>query len=214
MNPPAYPANPQNEPIVITDAPMPDPTTGLISQPAGRMAVLRAAPSEDQVSASTPPATTTTSPLATTTAGQTTTSAPPEPGTDGATPSPAPSESAAPTVTVTDAPEGAPPAETTEATSTDRTPVPAPDRPVPLGAGEPTVICGDISVDGVDHDVVARDEGCPTSPAADISALQAWISDGTEPGPGRSAFTSDDPAADGWRWALIDERTGAVLYVR
>jgi len=89
-----------------------------------------------------------------------------------------------------------------------------PADPGTLAATEPTSICGNIRVDDTFSDVLARGGTCPADARDSVVALDAWITSGVSADRDHRVFTSADPAADGWRWAVVSQVTGAVLYVR
>lgn len=222
-NPPAYPSNPANERVVTTDAPVPDPTTGQLKLTT--TSGLRAAPRAAAPTTTTVSTQAATSPLATSTGQQTTTSAPPTAGgatTSGTTEpgagTPSSVETTAPVTTVSttappaESPAAEPPAAQPPATPPSSVTVPA--DPGTLAATEPTTICGNLSIDGVFTDVLARGGTCPADARDSVLALDAWITSGVAADRDHRVFTSADPAADGWRWAVVSQVTGAVLYVR
>lgn len=60
--------------------------------------------------------------------------------------------------------------------------------------------------------VVVEGEDLPRDSRAGVRALEDWLA-GDDPGRGWEAFVSEDPDRDGWRWAVISQRTGAILYI-
>ncbi|MBB1050779.1 hypothetical protein G6021_06495 [Dietzia sp. CW19] len=61
--------------------------------------------------------------------------------------------------------------------------------------------------------VVVQGTTVPTDAQQGVAALEIWLGGG-DPGDTWATFTSDDPAADGWRWAAINQETGTVVYIR
>lgn len=175
-----------------------------------------------------PPTTTVTSPLENSTASETTTSAPPNPSGEGESPTSGTSTAATtsttrrtttvtsmvPTVSVAPTSATTPPA-TQVTTSTSATPTTViPDEPGPLSPAARTEDVGTVEVDGEDLVVVVKGTSVPTGARTALSALDLWINDGVEPSGSWTVYTSDDPDADGWRWAAINGKTGTVVYIR
>lgn len=183
---------------------------------------------EDTLPASElPPTTTLTSPLENSTASETTTSAPPNPsGEDESTTagtstaattsttrrtttviSAVPTVSAAPTNTTT------PPATKTVTTTSAAPAVVIPDEPGTLSPTARLEDVGIVTVGGEDFVVVVQGTTVPTDAPQGVAALEIWLGGG-DPGDTWATFTSTDPAADGWRWAAINQETGTVVYIR
>lgn len=174
-----------------------------------------------------PPTTTLTSPLENSTASETTTSAPPNPSgedesTTAGTSTAATTSTtrrttsvttAVPTVSAAPASTTTPPA-TKTATSTSTAPAPViPDEPGPLSATARLEDVGTVEVDGDDLVVVVKGTTVPTDAQQGVAALEIWLGGG-DPGATWATFTSDDPDADGWRWAAINQESGTVVYIR
>ena len=174
-----------------------------------------------------PPTTTVTSPLENSTASETTTSAPPNPSEEDEAPtagtttaattstprrtttvtSAVPTVSAAPTNTTT------PPATKTVTTTSAAPAVVIPDDPGTLSPTARLEDVGTVTVGGEDFVVVVEGTTVPTDAPQGVAALEIWLGGG-DPGDTWATFTSTDPAADGWRWAAINQETGTVVYVR
>ena len=211
------------------------------SAPAGRMMLRDSSPeAADSTSAtSAPPTTTSTSPLENAAGDITTTSAPPTPGastTTSARPNPSGEDespsagtsiaattsttrrtttvaSPGPTVTATPTSSTSPPA-TQVPTSTSAAPgVVIPDEPGPLSPSARLEDVGTVTESGEDFVVVTPGTTVPTDAQQGVATLEVWLSGG-DPGDTWATFTSDDPAADGWRWAAINQETGTVVYIR
>ncbi|WP_333618749.1 hypothetical protein [Dietzia sp.] len=98
---------------------------------------------------------------------------------------------------------------------------PATATPAPVIPAEPGTLpadtekCGTVEVDGeaLDAAIPAGAECETNARRAASRALAAYIADGTLDSWWKS-FTSDDPSADGWRWAAIDQKTGQVDYAK
>ena len=172
----------------------------------------------DAAAAKRPESTTTTSPINDATGVEVTTSAPPDGGDgdedkDGATAGSASSTSAGGGEDRTSdvIPEGG--SETTGAAPTTAAPseVPiVPDEPGQMPAN--AEFCESLEIDGEYVDAFTADECDAAARISAMSALEDYIADGEQDSRWKG-FTSDDPEADGWRWAAIDQRTGQVVYV-
>ena len=100
-----------------------------------------------------------------------------------------------------------------EASTAAETSAPAiPAEPGALPAD--TEKCGTVEVDGEELDaVIPSGAECDSDARRAASrALTAYIADDTQNSRWKP-FTSGNPAADGWRWAAIDTKTGQVVYV-
>ena len=172
----------------------------------------------DAAAAKRPESTTTTSPVTDATGVEVTTSAPPESrGGDrdaaDAHSSPASSTSAGGSGNRTsdvmrdDNSEATSAAPMTTATSEVPT---VQDEPGRLPAD--STFCESLKVDGEYVDAFTADECDAAARISAMSALEDYIADGVQDSRWKG-FTSDDPEADGWRWAAIDQRTGHVVYV-
>ncbi|MEH6623765.1 MAG: hypothetical protein V7738_13430 [Dietzia maris] len=176
---------------------------------------------------SLPPTTTLTSPLENSTASETTTSAPPNPSgedesTTAGTTTAATTSTTRRTTTVTSpvpTVTAGPPSTTTlpatkTLTSTSAAPaVVIPDDPGTLSPTARLEDVGTVTVGGEDFVVVTPGDTVPTDAQQGVAALEIWLGGG-DPGDTWATFTSTDPAADGWRWAAINQETGTVVYVR
>jgi len=95
------------------------------------------------------------------------------------------------------------------------------DAPGPLSTTARLEDVGTVDVDGEELVVVApvsRDDtdpaaAVPTDARQGLAALEIWLNGG-DPGATWTAFASDDPAVDGWRWAAVSRKTGTAVYVR
>ena len=174
-----------------------------------------------------PSTTTLTSPLENSTAPRTTTSAPPNPSGEDESPSAGTSTasttsttrrtttitSAVPTVAAAPTNTTTPPA-TKTLTSTSAAPaVVIPDEPGTLSPTARLEDVGVVTVSGEAFAVVVQGTTVPTDGQQGLAALEIWLGGG-DPGDTWATFTSTDPAADGWRWAAINQETGAVVYIR
>lgn len=98
---------------------------------------------------------------------------------------------------------------------TPRTTVPAiviPDEP---GELSPTARIEDvdtITVGEDELDVVVVGDEVPTDARGGAAALEIWLGGGS-PSSTWETFASDDPDADGWRWAAINQKTGTIVYI-
>ncbi|WP_404850581.1 hypothetical protein [Dietzia kunjamensis] len=88
-----------------------------------------------------------------------------------------------------------------------------PDEPGPLSATARLEDVGTVEVDGDDLVVVVKGTTVPTDAQQGVAALEIWLGGG-DPGATWATFTSDDPDADGWRWAAINQESGTVVYIR
>lgn len=217
-------------------APVPNPVTGIEVVPSGLRAMLQKAVDALSSPLSEPSATTTTTPTAEITASETTTSAPPEPGddasttsgesipskTDEITTSPVSSTSARAGEESTsdvmgdggsETASSEPSASTKSTAPTTTAPSTAPTVPdVPGQMPANAEFCESLKVDGEYVDAFTADECDAAARISAMSALEDYIADGEQDSRWKG-FTSDDPEADGWRWAAIDQRTGHIVYV-
>ncbi len=240
LPPPAYPANPGLIPVSAVPAPLPRPdgtlaypgdldypTTTTSNQFFTEQASARGTQERIAPTSELSPTTTLTSPLENSTASETTTSAPPNSsGEDESTTagtstaattsttrstttviSAVPTVSAAPTNTTT------PPATKTATTPSAAPAVVIPDDPGTLSPTARLEDVGTVTVGGEDFVVVTPGDTVPTDAPQGVAALEIWLGGG-DPGDTWATFTSTDPAADGWRWAAINQETGTVVYVR
>jgi len=72
---------------------------------------------------------------------------------------------------------------------------------------------GIVTVGGEDFVVVVQGTTVPTDAQQGVAALEIWLGGG-DPGAAWATFASDDPDADGWRWAAVNPETGTVVYIR
>ena len=183
---------------------------------------LRARKSADGAIAATasgvPEGTTTSSPINDATGVEVTTSAPPESrGGDrdaaDANSSPASSTSAGDGGARTSdvIPESGSEATGAAPTTTATSEVPTvPDEPGPTPAN--AQFCESLKVDVEYVDAFTADECDAAARISAMRALEDYIAEDTQDSRWKG-FTSDNPEADGWRWAAIDQRTGQVVYV-
>lgn len=99
---------------------------------------------------------------------------------------------------------------TTPATSATIEVPTVPDEPGRMPAD--AEFCESLKVDGENVDAFSADECDAAARISAMSALEDYIADGEQDSRWKG-FTSDDPEADGWRWAAIDQRTGHIVYV-
>lgn len=89
-----------------------------------------------------------------------------------------------------------------------------PDEPGTLASNARLDDVETITVGEEELDVVAvKGEDIPADAKQGARALEIWLGGGS-PGTAWEAFASDDPDADGWRWAAINQKTGTVVYIR
>lgn len=193
---PLYPAMPGGEgftPATDADFTMPGVTPSLN---ALRMQAQPPEPTTSTEASDTSEATTTTSPTETTTATTVTTSAPPPDST---------TDEASTTQETTD-----------EATTTEETTT-APDvpsEPAPLGADDQVVLVGNVTIDDAFEDAWVKGNTEPDDANDGVFAIDGWINSGIQTDRDWEVFESDDPSADGWRYAAISQITGTVVYVK
>ncbi|MBB0967663.1 hypothetical protein G6016_01545 [Dietzia aerolata] len=135
-----------------------------------------------------------------------------------AVPKPAPTLTSVPAGT----PTSVPPATSTTAPPADpkptRTSTPAPeivipDEPGALSPRAETKKAGTAEVGEDEFVVVVKGDDIPRDARRAVAALETWL-DGGEPGSSWDTFTSEDPDREGWRWAVISQRSGTVFYIR
>ncbi|WP_314038319.1 hypothetical protein [Dietzia sp. CH92] len=156
-----------------------------------------------------------------------TTSAPPNPSGEDESPAAGTSTTAAtsttrrtttvtskvPTVTAAPTSPTTPPA-TQVTTSTSAAPATEiPDAPGPLSPAARLEEVGTATVDGDELVVVAPSDTARADARQGLAALEIWLNGG-DPGSTWTTFAATDPTSDGWRWAAVNRRTGAVVYIR
>ncbi|MGX1597687.1 hypothetical protein ACWIDS_11560 [Dietzia maris] len=202
-------------------------STGFISNSVPAEPLERRAASESVFNSELPPTTTVTSPLESSTASETTTSAPPNPSEEDEAPTAGTTTAAttsatrrtttvasqAPTVTASPTSTTTPPATKTVTTASAAPAVAIPDDPGTLSPTARLEDVGIVTVGGEDFVVVTPGDTVPTDAQQGVAVLEIWLGGG-DPGAAWATFTSDDPDADGWRWAAINPETGTVVYIR
>lgn len=193
---PLYPAMPGGEgftPATDADFTMPGVTPSLN---ALRMQAQPPEPTTSTEASGTSEATTTTSPTETTTATTVTTSAPPPDTTTG---------------------ESSTTQETTDAATTTEETTATPDvpsEPEPLGTDDQIVLVGNVTIDDTFEDACVKGNIEPDDANDGVFAIDSWINSGIQTDRDWEVFESDNPSADGWRYAAISQITGTVVYVR
>lgn len=101
---------------------------------------------------------------------------------------------------------------TSTATSTAVPEIVVPDEPGELSPTARTDDVDTITVGEDELDVVVVGNEVPTDARGGAAALEIWLGGGN-PSSTWETFASDDPDADGWRWAAINQKTGTIVYI-